>query len=143
MEELKDKIRQVVNDLGYYLYDVEYVLEDGENILRIMIENDTHITLDDCVLVSENIGLMLDEDDPFEESYNLEVTSAGAERTLHTSEQINRAIGEMVYVETFEQTFTGQLMKYKDGQLTIRFNDNKQTTVAEMDIHLIRTAIVL
>ena len=141
MEQLKQNILQVVQGLGYYLYDVEYVTEDGERILRVLIENDSHITLDDCVLVSEKVGELLDLDDPFEDSYNLEVTSAGAERVLHTSDQIARQVGAFVYVETFEQTFKGQLTKYKDGLLTLRFNNNTETTINEMDINLIRLAI--
>lgn len=141
METLKPRIEAVVTDLGYYLYDVEYVLEEGEYVLRIMIENDSRITLDDCIAVSHKIGEMLDQDDPFDNAYNLEVTSAGAERVLHTSEQIKRQVGEMIHVETFEQTFTGQLIKYSDGKLTIRFNNKSETVVNEMDINLIRLTI--
>lgn len=141
METLKPRIEAVVTDLGYYLYDVEYVKEDGNYVLRIKIENDTRITLDDCITVSEHVGQMLDEDDPFDDAYNLEVTSAGAERVLHTSDQIKRQVGELVYIETFEQTFTGQLIDYNDGSLTIRFKNNKQTVVNEMDINLIRLTL--
>lgn len=141
MDTLKPRIEAVITDLGYYLYDVEYVKEDGENVLRIKIENDARITLDDCITVSEHIGLMLDEDDPFEDAYNLEVTSAGAERILHTSDQIKRQVGELVYIETFEQTFTGQLIDYNDGLLKIRFKNNKETVVNEMDINLIRLTL--
>lgn len=129
--------------MGYYLYDVEYVTEEGEKILRVMIENDDYITLDDCITVSRALGTMLDEDDPFDDPYNLEVTSAGAERVLHTAEQIARQVGEMVYIETFEQKVTGQLIGYQDGQLTIRFKNKKETAISEMDINLIRLTIVL
>jgi ribosome maturation factor RimP len=141
METLKPRIETVLTELGYYLYDVEYVKEDGTYVLRIKIENDAKITLDDCITVSEHIGAMLDDDDPFEDAYHLEVTSAGAERILHTSDQIKRQVGELVHVETFEQTFTGQLIDYQDGSLTIRFKTNKQTVVNEMDINLIRLTL--
>ena len=117
--------------------------EHGDNILRVLIENDTEITLDDCVTVSEALGAMLDEDDPFEDPYNLEVTSSGAERELRTSAQIQRAVGKWVYVETFDQQVLGKLTNYDDGTLTLQMKNKKTTKIEEMDANLIRLAIVL
>ncbi len=143
MDQLKKRIEDLLTGLSYYLYDLEYVTEAGQKILRVLIENDTEITLDDCVLVSERIGLMLDEDDPFDEPYNLEVTSSGAERVLRTPEQIHRAIGKWVYVERFDQQQTGKLIAYNNGVLTLQLKDKKTTQIEEMDVNLIRLAIVL
>ena len=143
MEQLRKRIEALVTQLKYYLYDIEYVKEHGDNILRVLIENDTEITLDDCVIVSEALGVMLDEDDPFEEPYNLEVTSSGAERELRTSAQIQRAVCKWVYVETFDQQVLGKLTNYDDGTLTLQMKNKKTTKIEEMDANLIRLAIVL
>lgn len=143
MDELRQKIEEVVTTLGYYLYDAIYTKEHKENILRIMIENDTEIDLDDCVTVSHAISELLDQDDPFTEPYNLEVTSSGAERVLHTKEQIQRAVGKMVFIETFDQQVIGQFISYKDGVLEIRMKNKKTTKIDEMDINMIRLTIVL
>ena len=124
MDKIKQRIEEIITKLGYYLYDVEYVTENNEKVLRVMVENDTHITLDDCVVVSEHLNNAFDQDDPFDEPYNLEVTSAGAEHELHTSEQIERAVGETVYVETYDQKITGTLVRYKDT-LLIPNNESK------------------
>jgi ribosome maturation factor RimP len=120
---------------------MEYVTEEGERILRVMIEHDRPITLDDCVLVSERLNAMLDEDDPFEEAYHLEVTSAGAEHELRNAEEIQRHIGELVHVKTFDQQFTGHLHAYQEGRITIRFSDNTQTVIDELDVQLLRLTI--
>lgn len=141
MEQLRSRIVASLQELGYYLYELEYVQEEGERILRVMIEHDHPITLDDCILVSERLNAMLDEDDPFEEAYQLEVTSAGAEHELRNAEEILRHIGEAVHLKTFDQQFTGQLHAYQEGRITIRFADNTQTVVDELDVQLIRLTI--
>ena len=143
MEKLASKLREIVTGLGYYLYDVEYVTENNEKVLRVMIENDTVIDIDDCVKVSHKIGEYLDQDDPFTEPYNLEVTSAGAEHELRNSEEIKRAVGKQVVVETVEQKLTGELLSYKDGFLEIKHKNKRTSTVNEIDITFIRTAVVL
>ncbi len=141
MNKLKMRFQKIIEELGYYLYDLEYVKEDGEQILRVLIENDQKITLDDCVLVSEKIGEALDIDDPIDEPYGLEVSSAGAERLLRNSAEIQRHVSDYVHVETFEQHFDGVLIEYKEGTLTIEQKNKKKVKVHEMDINLIRLAI--
>ncbi len=143
MEKLKQDIETIVVDLGYYLYDVEYVEEFGSYVLRVMIENDSIIDIDDCVKASRAIGEFLDQDDPFTEPYNLEVCSPGAERVLHTKEQIARAVGKYIYLETYEQKMTGEFLSYKDGLIELKYKNKKTTKVNEMDVNLIRLAIQL
>ncbi|QMS84368.1 ribosome maturation factor RimP [Candidatus Xianfuyuplasma coldseepsis] len=143
MDKLRQRIETLLTELKYYLYDMEYVKEHGEQVLRILIDNDTEITLDDCVIVSHKIGEMLDQDDPFTDPYNLEVTSAGAERELRTADEIARAINKWVYIETFEQKLTAKLLAYKNGELTLHFKNKKTTTINEMDINHIRLTVVL
>lgn len=141
--ELKETIRPIIEALNYYLYDVEIVKEDGNDILRVLIENETYINIDDCVTVSRVLSEKLDEIDPFEDPYMLEVTSAGAERILRTSEEIKRAVGKGVYIETLEQKLEGKLEKFKDNVLTIKTKNKKTHQINNMDVEFIRLAIML
>jgi ribosome maturation factor RimP len=142
MEKLKNRIEQLVTDLGYYLYEIEYIKEHGDFVLRVMIENEKHIEIDDCIKVSKALGEMLDKDDPFKDPYNLEVTSPGAERELRTADQIKRAVGKNVYVETMEQKMKGELISYKDGFIELKMKNKRVSKINEIDVNLIRLAIV-
>ena len=142
MEKLIKKITELVENLGYYLYEVVYVKEQGEFILRVMIENETTIVIDDCIKVSKAIEAMLDIEDPFTEAYNLEVTSPGAERELRTAEQIKRAVGKFIYIETMEQKMKGEFLSYKDGFIEIKQKNKRVTKINEIDVNLIRLAIM-
>ncbi|MBN2604691.1 MAG: ribosome maturation factor RimP [Bacilli bacterium] len=142
MEELKAKFKKIIEDLGYYLYDVTYELEGEDFILRVLIENDTFIDIDDCVKVSRVISDELDILDPFDEAYNLEVASSGAERELRNTEEVQRAVGKTVYVETLEQTFQGKLKTFQNDILEIVQKNKKVTKVNYIDVSYIRLTII-
>jgi len=137
---LKSLIADHVTGMGYFLYDVEYVKEDQDHILRVMIDNNEGIVIDDCVAVSEVLNPLLDEWDPISEDYALEVSSPGAERKLRTPEEITRAIGKFVHVETFEQQLEGELKAYQNHTVTLKIR-NKNIDIAVSDLTLIRIAI--
>ena len=143
MEELKSKLKDLVESLNYYLYDVTYEKEGDDFILRVMIDNDKYITIDDCVLVSNHVSELLDEVDPFKEPYMLEVTSGGAERELRDSAEVKRAVGRPVYVETLDQKYEGILEKFKDDFLTIKSKNKKVSKVNYIDVSFIRLTIML
>lgn len=143
MEKLKNKIQEIVINLGYYLYDVTYELEGNDYILRIMIDSNTYINIDDCIKVSKAVSEELDVIDPFKEAYMLEVTSAGAERELRNSDEVKRAIGKNVYVETVEQKFQGELISFKDDELVIKQKNRKLAKANYIDVSLIRLAVIL
>jgi len=143
MEKLKNDIRELVEKLDYYLYDVTFEKEGADYVLRVMIDNDSFINVDDCVLVSHHVSDFLDETDPISESYNLEVTSPGAERELRNSDEITRAVGKNIYIETVDQKVTGTLVKFKDDVLTIKHKNKKMSTFNYMDVSFIRLAVIL
>jgi len=142
MEKLKSRLKEIVEALNYYLYDVTYEKEGNDFVLRVMIENDTYIDIDDCIKVSKVVSDELDVLDPFKDPYNLEVTSAGAEHELRNSDEIKRAVGLNVYLETPEQKMDGKLEKFKDGILTIKHKNKRISEVNYIDVSYIRTAIV-
>ncbi len=142
MEKLQTELKKIVEELGYYLYDVTYKKEHGNFVLRIMIENDTYIDIDDCIKVSKAVSALLDEKDPIEEAYNLEVTSPGAERELRTDAEIKRAVGKDVYVETIEQKIYGKLISYNNNVIELKQKNKSITKINDFDVSFIRLAII-
>ena len=142
MEKLKENFKKIVEDLGYYLYEVTYEKKGNINVLEVLIENDTFIDVDDCVIVSKVISEELEILDPIKEAYNLEVSSSGAERELRNSEEILRVVGKNVYIETIEQKFDGKLKSFKDGFLEVLHKNKRTTIVNYIDVSYIRLAII-
>ena len=141
MEKLKIRFEEIVEGLGYYLYDVIYEKENGGYVLKVLIENDTFIDIDDCVKVSRELSEELDVLDPFTEAYNLEVSSSGAERELRNSEEIKRAIGKTVELKTIEQLLVGKLVSFNDEVLELKYK-NKTFKVDYIDVSYIRLTII-
>ena len=116
------------NDLE--LVDVEFVKEGPHRYLRVMIDRDGGVSLDDCGLVSKYLNKKLDDIDPIEENYFLEVTSPGVERELKKDEDFEKYIGELVQAKLFqpidgEKVIRGNLVGLKDNKILIdRDNGN-------------------
>ena len=98
---VRDLALPVANELGYELWDVEFVKEGAKRILRITIDRADGITIEDCERMHRAIDPVLDEIDPIEEAYDLEVSSPGIERELRTDAHIDASIGEVVEVRFF------------------------------------------
>jgi ribosome maturation factor RimP len=93
-------LERVVERMGYELVGVEYVHQHGRSILRIYIDKAEGVTVHDCQMVSEQVGALLDVEDPLRRAYYLEVSSPGIERPLFTREQFARFIGRRARVRT-------------------------------------------
>ena len=91
----------IAQELGYELWDVEYVKEGADFILRVTIDNDEGITIDDCETMTRAIDPILDEHDPIPDSYLLEVSSPGIERELTRDDHFELCVGEKVEVRLF------------------------------------------
>ncbi|SHH42648.1 ribosome maturation factor RimP [Clostridium collagenovorans DSM 3089] len=92
-------VEPIVTNLGYELYHVEFVKEGGEDYLRIYIDNEEGIKLDDCVKVNKAVGEILDIEDPIPDFYYLEISSPGMERELHTDKHLQRYIDYSVSIK--------------------------------------------
>jgi ribosome maturation factor RimP len=134
MKKLTDAIKTIVEDTGLYCYDVLYEKENDRFFVRVLLDSQQGITIDDCSRVSQLVSDLLDEKDPFEDPYFLEVMSAGIEHALRNDEELALAVGKKIKVDTFDQSLTGQLIKYKDGTLTIQVDRKKIITVNVMDV---------
>ena len=114
----------VVEDAGCELWDVEYVREAGIWFLRIYIDKAEGVDILDCENVSRKLSDLLDEADPIEGSYTLEVSSAGAERPLKRPSDYERFMGSPVAVKLYKakngrKEFAGVLAGYENGDVTI------------------------
>ena len=92
----------LVEGLGYEIWELEYSPARGNGCLRLYIDTEAGITLDDCERVSRAVSELLDASDPIPGQYTLEVSSPGLERPLRTAEQFGRFVGETVSVETVQ-----------------------------------------
>ena len=118
----------LAEELGYFLWDVEYVKEGGRIILRITIDSEEGINIDDCEKMHRALDPVLDEADPIEEAYYLEVSSPGIERELRTDMHIDACEGWNVEVRLYapvdgSKIFRGKLMTLgENGSVRIEAN---------------------
>lgn len=123
---MQDKIKQ----LGYELYDVEYAKEGKNYFLRIFIDNEKGIDLNDCEKVNDGIMDLLDEADYIKEQYFLEVSSPGIERILKKDKHLDLAMGEVIEVNLFKpidkkKTLDGTLTGYDESSITMMYENNE------------------
>ena len=127
IDKIKSIVKPAAEDLGYELYHIEYVFEEGEKYLRIYIDNSKGISLTDCEKVSRKVSSLLDEYDPIEEHYILEVSSPGIERVLFTDEHLLKYLNSIVNVNLINpiDKKTGILVSFDNDEVTISVGDEK------------------
>lgn len=121
---VRELAEPLAEELGLVLWDVEYVKEGTEWYLRITIDTDEGVTIDDCERMHRAIDPLLDEADPIENSYHLEVSSPGLERELKTDFHFATCTGELVEVRLFApvdgiKIWKGVLAPVEDGKICI------------------------
>jgi len=132
----------VVERAGCTLWDVEYVKEAGGWFLRVYIDREGGVSIDDCEAVSRPLSDLLDEADPIEGSYTFEVSSAGADRALKKPEHFAQFLGSEVEVRLYRpregrKEFVGVLRDYRDGDVTLEL-DGGQAVFTKQEIALVR-----
>ena len=98
LELLRNRLNPVIEDLGYELYDLEDLQYKGQRILRVSIDHEQGIQLEDCVCIDQMLRKLFDENDPIEEAYPLEVSSPGIFRVLKNPEHFRRFTGERIKI---------------------------------------------
>lgn len=134
--------RPIVARAGCELWDVEYVKEAGSWFLRVYIDKEGGVSIDDCEAVSRPLSDLLDEADPIEGSYTLEVSSAGADRVLKKPEHFQRFLGAEVELRLYRpragrREFVGLLRSYGDGGAVLEI-DGREESFARQEIALVR-----
>ena len=121
---VRENCEPIIENLGYDLVDLEFVRENGEYFLRFYIGKFGGISIDDCQKTSEILSDKLDEIDPIDKSYYLEVSSPGLDRPLKTDKDLKRNIGmkvELSLYKNFEdkKNYIGKLVDYSDKYIVI------------------------
>ncbi|MGE4213707.1 MAG: ribosome maturation factor RimP [Anaerotignaceae bacterium] len=129
------------------LADVEFVKEGQNWYLRIYIEKDGGVTIDDCEVVSRAIEKVIDEKDPIEQAYILEVSSPGIDRPLKKDTDFVKFAGEVVDVKLYkaidkQKEFQGKLKGLEGTVVTIIDDDGKEVSFERKDIASIRLAVL-
>ena len=127
---LDNLVKNTVEGLGYQLWGYEYRPHSESALLRIFIEKKDGISVDDCAMVSRQIGAVLDVENIIPVAYILEVSSPGMDRVLFSSEQYQDYIGETLKVRTRtpineRRNFKGTLIKCIDSVVTVNI-DNQE-----------------
>lgn len=143
-ERVEKLIENPINNLGYELYDVEYVKEGKDYFLRVFINKEDGISLDDCEKVNNEITGLLDTQDYLKEQYFLEVSSTGIEKVLRKDKHLKENIGVEVEVKLFKpinkkKVILGILKDFNEEEVTIITNENTTEVIQRKDISLIKT----
>ena len=122
----EEKLRPVIEEMGYELVEVSYEKENGGMSLIFTIDKDGGVTVDDCEIVNKKIDPILDEMNPTDDKpYTLVVSSPGLDRPLKTDRDLSRNIGNEVDVTLFakldgKKLFTGVLESFDEKSVTIK-----------------------
>ena len=140
-EKVEALAKPVVEEEGCELWAVEYVREAGTWYLRVLIDKDGGVGIDDCERISRRLDPILDEADPIPDSYVFEVGSAGAERELKRPSDFERYIGSEVEVKLYQpyqgkKSYVGSLEAYDDGNVTVSSVLLKKEQIAQVKLHV-------
>jgi ribosome maturation factor RimP len=141
MSKVKEIVRglaePIAEEMGLELVDIEYVKEGKNWFLRIYIDKEDGVDIEECSIVSEKLSEKLDEADPIPHHYYLEVSSPGAERPLKKERDYERAVGKNVWIKTYEpigggRVFEGRLTGFSDRILTVEIRENGKTKTVQI-----------
>lgn len=142
---VREAVENEITKLGYELVDVEFVKEGPNKYLRLYIDKDGGVSIDDCVEVNNVAEPIIDRLDPIDEAYVFEVSSPGIDRPFKSDRDYAKNIGGKVDVSLFSavngsKQFTGILKDRRDGKLTIVEGDN-ETVLDEKNVSVIRRTV--
>ena len=138
-----DIVEPFAEELGLKIWDVRFLKEGSSWFLRIFIDKEGGVSIDDCVDLTHAINKPLDEADPIEQAYFLEVSSPGVERDLVRDDHFTAYIGEKIKVKMIrpvegKREFSGILESYDDGSVTLRCDDESGITFTKKEASWIK-----
>ena len=137
--------KPIVEEKGCKLWDVEYVREGSERFLRVYIDKEGGVNIDDCEAVARAMDPILDEKDPIAESYTFEVSSAGLERPLKRPSDFEQFMGSAVLVKLYRprnglKEIPGILRGYEEGKITVEAG-KESITFEKSEVALVRLRV--
>ena len=145
-EKTEQLIQPFIDAHHFELVDVEYVKEGSDWYLRVYIDKEGGITVDDCEVISREFNEVLDKENYIPDQYIFEVSSPGLLRPLKKEKDYKRSIGREVEVRLYkaidrQKEFTGTLSAYDDKTVTLTMEDGSEAVFEKADIALIRLAL--
>ncbi len=149
MSKITDKVmslaQPVAEEMGLEIWDVEFVKEAGTQYLRVYLDKDAGVSINDCEAFSRKLDPILDEADPIPCSYVFEVGSAGIERELKRPSDFEKFMGAQISVKLYQavdgqKNYVGNLEAYNNGDITITASGKtlelKKSQVAQVKLHV-------
>lgn len=121
-------LKPLVENMGYELWGCEYLAQGKHSVLRVYIDKADGIGIDDCQRVSQEVGALLDVEDPITSNYSLEVSSPGVPRPIFYIWQYQRYLGKTVHIKLYQpfqgrRKYVGIIHSADDNELVILIDD--------------------
>ncbi|WP_419888514.1 ribosome maturation factor RimP [Neobacillus niacini] len=144
-EVVEELTQPILKELELELVEIEFVKEGKNWFLRVYIDKENGVDIEDCGIVSERLSEKLDELDPITQNYFLEVSSPGAERPLKKAKDFEKAIGKNVFIKTYEpidgeKGFEGKLLDYDGLTVKVEIKIKTRKKVIEIPFEKVASA---
>jgi ribosome maturation factor RimP len=145
-QTVEELVKPIIESMDIELVDIEFVKESNNWYLRIYIDKEGGVTIDDCENVSRKVSDILDEKDPIEQSYSLEVSSPGIDRPIKSSSDFEKHKGEEVEVKLYKpidgsKSYEGILEGLINHKITIKNNKDEVIEFDKKDVALVKPII--
>ncbi|GAB6192302.1 ribosome maturation factor RimP [Desulfocastanea catecholica] len=146
IDKLRDFLQGLLPTMELELFDVQFRREGHGWVLRVFIDSEAGVTLEDCSKVSRELGRYLDVEDFIDHAYHLEVSSPGLERPLRSVDDFTRYCGRKARVKVHEaidgeKVFEGTIEKIEDELIYLRLDDGRSIQFSFEKINKARLAI--
>ncbi|MCH5317868.1 MAG: ribosome maturation factor RimP [Eubacterium sp.] len=143
VSRVEEIVKPFAESLSLEIWDITFTKEGTDWYLRIFIDKEGGVSLDDCVDLTHAVTKPLDEADPISQSYTLEVSSPGIERELKKDRHFEKYVGSPVMMRTIRpidgvRDFNGTLASYEDGTVTVKLKDEKEIAVNKKDTSYVK-----
>ncbi len=143
VQRVEEIIKPYAEELGLDIWDVTFKKEGTDWYLRVFIDKEGGVSIDDCVDLTHAVSKPLDEADPIKQNYMLEISSPGVERELTREEHFIKYIGSPVMLRTIRpidgvRDFSGTLTAYEDKKITVRLKDGSDMTFEKKDVSYVK-----
>ena len=143
VKRVEEIVKSYAQELGLDLWDIKFAKEGSEWYLRIFIDKEGGVSIDDCVDLTHAITKPLDDEDPIPQSYMLEVSSPGVERELTKDEHFEKYVGSAVMLRLIRavdsvRDFKGIMTSYEDKKITLKLIDDSEVTFDKKDTTFVK-----
>lgn len=143
VQRVEEIVKPYAEALGLEIWDVTFKKEGTDWYLRIFIDKEGGVSIDDCVDLTHAVSKPLDEADPIAQNYMLEISSPGVERELTREEHFAKYIGAAVTVRTIRpvdgvRDFGGTLERYENKTVTVKLPDDSTVSFDKKDINYVK-----